>query len=177
MRLSAWSFMIFSMFQVKSLSEEEVNQLLLSLDDTIEIENVSLCLKKGIADHLIEIDPEKGLDTLLLKARCDDCGTKLKCTIRTVLYQPDIGEDIGGPVENEVGENEECYCGNYVTALCQGDPYLESGRSHHHCKDCPGLEKCIGQPRQGHCKNCNEHYYWGKSHERECPKCQESESE
>eukprot|EP01083_Nonionella_stella_P073740 199599_1 len=154
------------------LSEQQVDELLLKYEDDIAVDKVSKCLKKGLAHGLITIDEKKGLNTVILNSRCNDCDKKIKCRIRHVLYQPDIGGDIYGVVENdEIGEDVECFCGNYVTSMCAGNMYLESGKYHHHCTACPALGSCIGDSKYGHCEDCNEHYYWGKGHQLLCPNC------
>ena len=60
------------------------------------------------------------------------------------------------------GEDKENDCGEagrmYLTNLCQGNPVLDCGRSHNHCKDCPGFGRCVFDPRSAHCFECGEHY-------------------
>eukprot|EP01084_Bolivina_argentea_P244939 410226_1 len=156
---------------VPSLCEEEVNKLLLDLDDTIDVDEISKCLKKGIANHLIKMDENKGLNTVILNSKCDNCNNNLICTIKDVLYQENIGADLYGPNSNERIERQGCKCGNVVAGMCTGDIRIEPGECYHHCDECENMGICLNSHTQGHCFNCGQHYFWGRTHELNCDKC------
>eukprot|EP01084_Bolivina_argentea_P315767 547178_1 len=159
----------------KILNENEVNKILLNLDANIKVDNVSQCLKRGIAFGVIEIDTNKGLDTILHSGKCLVCCEKvLKCTIRNALYQTDYGgndyEDGGYGGAIKCDEWDEC-CGMYLTGMCNGSMHFDSGKFHNHCNECPNMGQCIYDYRNTHCYRCNDHYFAGFMACGACPNC------
>ena len=137
-------------------------------------EKVNKCLKKGIQKGYFAIDGPGSLDEVILLGKCSnrDCKRDLVVTIRDVLYQSSNGiyyidRDNEGAVHCG-SENENCYR-KYVTALCEGEPRLDSGKFHNHCEECPGFGKCIGDWREAHCASCGKHWFAGTGNQFPCP--------
>merc|ERR1719204_1618403 len=62
----------------------------------------------------------------------------------------------------------------YVSYMCTGEPKLNSGKAHHHCKQCSGFGQCMGDIRMTHCPDCHEHYWEGLAGS-DCPNCYEDD--
>ena len=46
-------------------------------------------------------------------------------------------------------ETDKCEVGRaFVTKLCTGNPVLDNGEKHNHCRGCPAFGKCLNHHRQ-----------------------------
>jgi len=156
----------------KTLSEQQVDALLLKMDGSIEVNQVSRCLKRGIAFGVIGM--EKGLDTVLLNGTCLRCSKSLSCTIRDALYQPDCGGNDYGHCDDGAFQCDKDECDGvrwYVTRMCTGTPQISTGKYHNHCNECDGMGECQGDSRNAHCYQCGEHYFAGSYGRFWCERC------
>ena len=146
-----------------SITESQVHSMLRNagVNDPV---GVNPCLKAGILKGHYRIDGAECLDQILLEGRCEGCGKDLEVTIRDTLYQSCYGGDYedgaaGGAVH--CGDEE---CGKqYITRLCEGEPYFDCGKFHHHCTECPKFGVCLGDYRESHCRKCGGHWFAGLS--------------
>jgi hypothetical protein len=51
--------------------------------------------------------------------------------------------------------------GTYLAGMCDGRFQEDAGNFSQHCIECRELGQCIGDCRQAHCLNCNQHYFVG----------------
>ncbi|XP_055351283.1 uncharacterized protein LOC129597665 isoform X2 [Paramacrobiotus metropolitanus] len=107
-------------------------------------------------------------------AVCDEvfgfeCKNKIDATLRMVLHQKDEGIDEYLGLDDYAVRCDGCEQGYYVTDLCTADPMFSDPKYMHHCADCPGLGKCIGDIRVRHCKKCDDHYFAGSNANLKCP--------
>ena len=155
----------------QKMTEQDVNAMLLGLDNTIRVNEVSRCLKRGIAFGVVTLD--QGLDTVLVKGQCLCCSNAVSCTVRDALYQPDYGGDDYCPCDHGAVECKgEDDCGRfYVTGMCNGMRRIDSGKYHNHCNECDGLGECQGDSRNAHCYQCGEHYFAGSWGRFRCQSC------
>lgn len=155
--------------------EKAVNKLLMEAGLTeAECKKLSKCARLAIhRGHIVftgkaeELDAQaiikkKGREKakpLIVKCIIN-CRSAIKPTLRDLLNQSDNG---GGDDEGEGAAakcaGEECG-GTYVALMCQGIFGSAPGKAIHHCGDCKGLGKCLGDSRELHCLECG-HHYWG----------------
>ena len=142
-------------------------------------EKASHCVKRAIQRGHVSL--EGGLDKVFgFTGKCDFCGSKMTCTLQSLLDQPDCGgHDYGGG--SRYGalacENKDCsgkgFGKAYVTGLCQGEMKQDCGKFHNHCTECPGFGKCLGDYRETHCHECNKHFFAGSTDQFNCQHCEQ----
>jgi len=144
------------------------------------------CFLAAVFRGHIEINAKNGvaeLDRVIHEEACLLCSEKVKFTIRDCLSQEDYGGSsvgVGGPARCTSGGVNNCSgvehnhgVGYFLSGLCQsrGHFRLDTGKFHNHCMQCPGFGKCIGDYRQGHCDECNTHFFVGYIGKYHCPVC------
>ena len=156
----------------KKITKKDVNAYLASAG----VENpkkVNRCLKaamlNGALDSWHRIKPTAFLDTVLLEKKCPCCGDEvIRCTVRDMLVQEEVGHDYEEGSEGGAQYCDECETGIYITGLCLGTPRFDTGKGANHCVICPDWGQCIGDVRNAHCGRCGDHYFAGFSGYR-CP--------
>lgn len=108
------------------------------------------------------------------------CGHKVEVTLGQLLSQPDYG----GNDKDEL-EDATISCGTaeceaegkaYLSGMCLGSAFVNCGRSHNHCRECPQFGKCIMDYREMHCDKCKGHYFGGRIDSYNC-RCQGDQSD
>jgi hypothetical protein len=137
---------------------ERANELLLQAGVTkSELSGASFCLRAGIGRKLIPFAGKpKDLDKVIITGKCPFCGHNVAVTIRDILQQTDYaGDREDGDVDASVHCPEEsCGEGIYVTELCKGKPFFDTGDFHNHCTHCPDGGECLSDFRIAHCVRC-----------------------
>ena len=133
----------------KNMTCDQVDQLLQALgyDDPSQ---ASKCVKRAIQRGFIVLD-EQGLDDQVLfsAVACDHCGSRLECTLRDLLDQPDFGGDDDDDDDDATASAhhrrhgalrcKQCHEHNgYLTGMCEGRFDIDSGKFHNHCTQCEG---------------------------------------
>jgi len=149
-----------------SLLPKTVDTRLQSLG--IDSEKVSNCVKAAMSKgHIILTGEPSDLERLVIKGEYEE--HKFKVFVKDILYQQDyagIDYEWGSMEAPAVcvccnAENTDCPTHVYVTRICTGKPCFNSGKRHNHCIVCKDFGECIGDYRNSHCYNCNNHYFAG----------------
>jgi len=132
---------------------------------------VSRCVRAAIQQGFIELKGEnkQELNQIIAKIKfTDGCGHKKDVRLCDVLYQPDYGGhdyEVGLQdatvicKEPDCVDDEEGFNRVYLADICTGEPGPNCGKFFNHCGKCPGFGYCIGDYREAHCNNCNDHFY------------------
>lgn len=154
--------------QVDATQQEETSALTVERVDALfckhGLTGESQCLRAAVLRGHYKLDDSVTPDTVLYESGCYLCSKPLSITWGQAAEQSDYAgldyEDGGQEAEVKCSE---CDNGNYITALCKGDPSFDSGKFHNHCSECPNFGICIHDYREQHCDNCGEHYFAGLS--------------
>ena len=136
----------------KNMTCDQVDQLLQALgyDDPSQ---ASKCVKRAIQRGFIVLDEQdkQCLDDQVLFSgvACDHCGSRLECTLRDLLDQPDFGGDDDDDDDDATASAhhrrhgalrcKQCHEHNgYLTGMCEGRFDIDSGKFHNHCTQCEG---------------------------------------
>jgi len=147
-------------------STREVHELLRRLG-VKKPKEVSCCLKRAILKgYIVLLPPEddpKGrhnLDKELLIDSCPDCGKKLTCRVRDVLFQDDYpGAGCDPETASFFCDDPNCSMPIYISKMCYGKAHFEGiGKFHNHCTLCPHFGKCLAGHLMEHCEKCGHHF-------------------
>ncbi|KAA8493236.1 hypothetical protein FVE85_8681 [Porphyridium purpureum] len=128
--------------------------------------HTSTCTLKALATGQLSLS--HGLHHVIFSTPCTTCQTveqetrpKMTCTIRSLLDQPNCGDDFA---LRSIGGALRCKkCGKrvYVQGMCQGrlSVVQSTTQTHPHCLKCQVLQKCIYACAQAssvcvHCVDC-----------------------
>ena len=136
------------------------------------------CARAGIYRGSIKLTGKQSdLDQVILSGTLRDCGHTCNATLGDLLRQPDYaGMDYENSCQYATVVCDEYAVGcdmgrTYVTRICNGKPYFDSGKSHNHCNRCKVFGKCIGDYREAHCTSCGRHFFAGSGGQFGCERC------
>eukprot|EP00667_Euglena_gracilis_P011742 EG_transcript_12007 len=132
-----------------------------------DIQQMSLCVRAGLlrgAFGFTFTGASEELDRVAVTTSCEECQGPMEVTVRALLRQRDYaGLDYADEGRQAVLKCAACGRGRYVSACCRGTVALDCGKSHNHCRDCPGLGTCIYDYRNAHCHKCGRHFFQGRT--------------
>ena len=160
---------------------EKINSQLQSLGVEPNEDNGN-CTRAAIYSGSIKLTGQlSDLDQVIISGTLD-CGHNCNATLGDLLEQPDYAgiDYIDGMLEATVlcdQNGDQCGGRTYVTNICTGDPYFDSGKFHNHCNKCKTFGKCIGDYRDEHCDRCGDHFWAGSGGQFGCERCGGSDSD
>ncbi|TFJ81536.1 hypothetical protein NSK_006788 [Nannochloropsis salina CCMP1776] len=157
-------------------AEDRVNRQLM-LAGVMNPEEKSYCLRAGLAKGFYNFKGRvEDLERVIWRGKCINkkCRESQAATVRMLLDQPDNGADhILHKAKGAVVVCSVCEERMYVTRLCEGRPEKDTGKFHHHCKDCGGLGICTRNATNAHCRYCHHHFDTGIFQTAQCS-CKET---